>query len=49
MYSVVFLECCDIGNDEEYENVHLFGSYESYELMVGLFLPGHHKFFKYRN
>ena len=43
MYSVVLFVCCDMSDDdEEYESVHLFASYEPYELMVGLFLPGHH-------
>ena len=31
---------CDM--DDEYESINLFAFYEPYELMVGLFLPGHH-------
>ena len=28
-----------MGDDEEYESVNLLDCYDSYELMVGLFLP----------
>ena len=36
-YSVVLFVRCDMGDDEEYESVNLFASYEPYELIVGLF------------
>ena len=38
---VLFLRC-DMGGNEEYESVNFFTSYELYELIVGLLLPGHH-------